>query len=149
MAVVIRHGRCLRRWFRPGRRPVLVCGSRSPRKRNETPETRLSATALQITQDETAAEAPASLADIGDRASRLGLEIANLRGIVEDLGTLNAGLLTRVKSVASSAHEAAENNGSLAGSMALSRESAEEARRSLDENSEKIARTLSGAIEKM
>jgi methyl-accepting chemotaxis protein len=149
MAVVIRHGRCLRRWFRPGRRPVLVCGSRSPRKRNETPETRLSATALHITQDETAAEAPASLADIGDRASRLGLEIANLRGIVEDLGTLNAGLLTRVKSVASSAHEAAENNGSLAGSMALSRESAEEARRSLDENSEKIARTLSGAIEKM
>jgi methyl-accepting chemotaxis protein len=102
----------------------------------------LSATALQIASDETAAETPASLADtsladIGDRAGRLGLEIANLRGIVEDLGTLNAGLLTRVKSVATSAQEAAENNGSLAGSMALSRESAEQARRSLDDNSER------------
>lgn len=96
-----------------------------------------------------APDAGGGLSDIGDRASRLGLEIANLRGIVEDLGALNGGLLTKVKSVAASAHEAAENNGSLAASMQHSREAAEQARRNLDENTETISRILGGAIEKM
>ena len=46
--------------------------------------------------------------NIGARASRLGLEIANVRGVVEDLGVLNSELIDTVKLVTASASEAAD-----------------------------------------
>jgi methyl-accepting chemotaxis protein len=95
------------------------------------------------------AEPPQRLADIGRRASRLGLEIANVRGIVEDLGALNGKLVDTVKSVVASASAAAETNTVLATSMEDSRSSADAARTTLRENAELVATTLAEAIDKM
>jgi methyl-accepting chemotaxis protein len=89
------------------------------------------------------------LADIGVRASRLGLEIANVRGIVEDLGVLNGKLVETMKSVAGSASTAAEANAVLAHSMEDSRNSADAARQTLRDNAELVATTLAEAIDKM
>ena len=89
------------------------------------------------------------LADIGARASRLGLEIANIRGVVEDLGALNHELVDTVKSVVDSADAAADTNAKLVASMEESRGSADQARKILGENAELVAATLAGAIDKM
>jgi len=89
------------------------------------------------------------LADIGARASRLGLEIANVRGIVEDLGALNDKLAGTMKSVVGAAGAAAETNAVLAHSMEDSRASADAARETLRENAELVATTLAEAIDKM
>lgn len=94
-------------------------------------------------------ESRANLSDIGDRAGRLGLEIANLRGIVEDLGTLNNGLLGNVRLVADSAHQAASNNDDLTSLMADARQSAMQTRQVLDGNTRQIAETLSGSLGKL
>lgn len=96
-----------------------------------------------------AAATPPGADNIGARASRLGLEIANVRGSVEDLATINTQLIATVKSVAGSAGAAAEANHALAELMDDSRNSAEQARTTLGENTELVAKTLAGAIDKM
>jgi methyl-accepting chemotaxis protein len=95
------------------------------------------------------AEPAHRLADIGVRASRLGLEIANVRGIVEDLGVLNGKLVETMQSVVGSASAAAETNAVLASSMEDSRASADAARQTLRDNAELVATTLAEAIDKM
>ena len=87
--------------------------------------------------------------NIGARASRLGLEIANVRGVVEDLGVLNRELVDTVKLVTASASEAADANIALADLMQESRSSAEQARKTLGENADLVSKTLAGAIDKM
>jgi len=109
--------------------------------------------AIQIRTDDVARQPQAAqghgLADIGARASRLGLEIANIRGVVEDLGALNHELVDTVKSVVDSASAAAETNAKLVASMEESRGSADQARKTLGENADLVAATLAGAIDKM
>ncbi len=113
----------------------------------------MSSEAIQVREDDVARqpEAPQSdgLGDIGARASRLGLEIANIRGVVEDLGTLNHELVDTVKSVVNSAGAAAKTNATLAASMEESRGTADQARKTLGENADLVAATLAGAIDKM
>ena len=81
----------------------------------------MSGEAIQIRDDDTARQPQEpqrhGLADIGARASRLGLEIANIRGVVEDLGALNHELVDTVKSVVESANAAADTNAKLVASM--------------------------------
>jgi methyl-accepting chemotaxis protein len=113
----------------------------------------MSSEAIQIREGDVARQPQAppqhGLADIGARASRLGLEIANIRGVVEDLGALNGELVDTVKSVVESANAAADTNAKLAASMEVSRDSADQARKTLGENADLVAATLAGAIDKM
>jgi methyl-accepting chemotaxis protein len=87
--------------------------------------------------------------NIGGRASRLGLEIATVRGAVEDLAAINGELIATVTSVANAADAAANANHTLAALMDDSRGSAEQARKTLTENAELVSKTLAGAIDKM
>lgn len=92
---------------------------------------------------------PPALGDIGERTSRMGLEIADISGTVADLGNLNDDLLRTIKLLAQSAREATETNNSLAASMDEVRHSAGAARQVLNENTSRIAATLVGADNKM
>ena len=103
----------------------------------------------EVESDHAGADPPRRLGDIGARASRLGLEIANVRGIVEDLAALNGKLVETVQSVVRSASAAAETNAVLAHSMEDSRQSADAARKTLRENAESVSATLAEAIDKM
>ena len=55
----------------------------------------------------------AVLQNVDKRANALGLEIANLRGTIEDLARLNSDLVAQVRLAAESAHESAVANNSL------------------------------------
>ncbi len=113
----------------------------------------MSGNAIQIREDDVARQPQEpqrqGLADIGTRASRLGLEIANIRGVVEDLGALNGELVDTVQSVVDAASAAAETNAKLVASMEESRDTADQARKTLGENADLVAATLAGAINKM
>ena len=92
---------------------------------------------------------PPALGDIGERTSRMGLEIADISGAVADLGKLNDDLLSTIRLLVQSAREATETNNSLAASMEEVRHTAGSARRVLSENTGRIAATLMGADSKM
>lgn len=93
----------------------------------------------------TKAQGQAGLADIGERTSRMGLEIADISGTVADLATLNDELLKTVKLVVLSARETTETNNSLAATMMEAQQSANTARTDMSGNAELIAQALSGA----
>jgi methyl-accepting chemotaxis protein len=89
------------------------------------------------------------MADIGRRASRLGIEIADIVGIIEDLGGLGRDQLETLRGLVQSARESGEVNNSLAASMEEAHASATETREVLGSSADTVARTLGGAVEHM
>lgn len=102
-------------------------------------------------EPEAAVPAPAetNISDIGPRASRLGIEIAGIVGLVEDLVKLGAEQQASARAVVTSARETSETNRMLASSMAQVRESAEETRSVLGESADRVAHTLAASVEKL
>jgi methyl-accepting chemotaxis protein len=89
------------------------------------------------------------IADIGRRASRLGIEIADIVGLIDDLGGLGRTQLETLRSVVRSARESGETNSRLAQSMEETRASVAETRTILDTGAATLASTLSHAVDNM
>lgn len=88
----------------------------------------------------------ADIAAIGERASRLGVEIADIVGIIEDMGRLGQGQLRTLTGVVREAEATGKTNARLAASMEETRASATEARATLSASADTVAHTLDGAV---
>jgi methyl-accepting chemotaxis protein len=86
------------------------------------------------------------IAAIGERASRLGIEIADIVGIIDDLGGLGHKQMETLRGVVRSANATAAANASLETSMAEARASASETRAVLSSSADTVADTLGGAV---
>lgn len=94
-------------------------------------------------------DANVDIADIGRRASRLGIEIADIVGLIEDLGGIGRAQLETLRSVVRSARESGETNSRLAQSMEEARTSAAETRTVLEAGAATLSTTLSHAVDNM
>lgn len=88
-------------------------------------------------------------AEIGERGSRLGIEIADIAGIIEDLGALGDEQIERLRAVVASVRGTSKTNALLAQSMHDARGSAEQTRKVLSDSSQSIATALTTAIENL
>ena len=88
----------------------------------------------------------ADIAAIGERASRLGVEIADVVGLIDDLGKLGHRQMETLKSVVREARDTGAANARLAASMEETRASAAETRAVLSASADTVARTLDGAV---
>jgi methyl-accepting chemotaxis protein len=105
---------------------------------------------LRVEDHETALSHPdVDIAAIGERASRLGIEIADVVGIIEDLGGLGRGQRESLRSMVHSANATSAANAALASSMEQARTSASETRAVLSSSVDTVASTLAGAVEHM
>ena len=87
--------------------------------------------------------------NIGERVGQIGLEIAEITGLVDDLVGLGADQVTRLRAVVQAARSTASSNAELEASMNGAGASAEQARVTLSESAEIIADTLAGTADKM
>jgi methyl-accepting chemotaxis protein len=97
---------------------------------------------------ETNEPARSNLADIGERASHLGLEIADLAGIVSDLSEIGDEQAVRVDAVAIAARQMASTNEVLAHSMQTAKHSADATRVSLREIAQDVTSAITQSVEK-
>lgn len=88
-------------------------------------------------------------AEIGERGSRLGIEIADIAGIIEDLGALGDEQIERLRAVVASVRGTSTTNALLAQSMHEARGSAEQTRKVLSDSSQSVATALTTAIENL
>jgi methyl-accepting chemotaxis protein len=88
----------------------------------------------------------ADMAAIGERASRLGVEIADIVGIVDDMGKLGHRQMATLRGVVREAEATGKTNSRLAASMEETRVSAAETRATLSASADTVARTLDGAV---
>lgn len=88
----------------------------------------------------------ADIAAIGERASRLGVEIADIVGIIEDMGRLGHRQLETLMGVVREAEATGRTNARLAASMEETRASAAGTRATLSASADTVARTLDGAV---
>ncbi|MFN4271224.1 MAG: methyl-accepting chemotaxis protein [Aliihoeflea sp.] len=86
---------------------------------------------------------------VGDHASRLGVEIADIVGLIDDLAGLGRAQLDRLREVVQSANQANEANNVLAASMEEARTSAGQTRAVLATSADAVAHTLAGAVESL
>ena len=96
-----------------------------------------------------AAHPAIDIADIGRRASGLGIEIADIVGLIEDLGGLGQSQMDMLRAVVQATRESAESNGQLAHSMEEARQSATETRTVLTAGADTVANTLATAVGSM
>lgn len=105
---------------------------------------------FRLQAEDEAPETPgADISGIGPRASRLGIEIADIAGIVEDLGKLGREQEDRLRAVVASARETGETNALLASTMAETRGTAEETRAHLSSSADIVAETIATAVENL
>ena len=104
---------------------------------------------LQVVADNDTHQQDVDIAAIGERASRLGIEIADIVGIIEDLGGLGRAQLDTLRGVVQSANETSAANTKLASSMEEARSSASHTRAILSTSADTVAKTLAGAVENM
>ncbi|TYR33157.1 methyl-accepting chemotaxis protein [Mesorhizobium microcysteis] len=104
---------------------------------------------LRAVANDDAAGHDVDIAAIGERASRLGIEIADIVGIIEDLGGLGRRQLDTLRNVVRSADATNAANASLASSMEQARASAGQTRAILSSSADTVAHTLAGAVENM
>ena len=99
-------------------------------------------------QDAGAATVPRA-GEIGDRAGRLGLEIADIAGIVEDLAGLNSHLRQTLENVVASVDRSTDTNHRIRTAMDDLRTSADQTRVVLSKSAEQVSDTLATAIDNM
>lgn len=87
--------------------------------------------------------------EIGDRAGRLGLEIADIAGIVEDLAGLNNHLRETLENVVDSVDRSTETNNRIRTAMGELKTTADQTRQVLSKSSEQVSDTLATAIDNM
>ena len=101
------------------------------------------ALALDVT-----AQADTGFADIGERTGHLGLEIADLAGIVSDLSRIGSEQAVRVNAVAAAARQMAGSNAVLARSMHAAKGSADATRANLHEIAEAVTSAIAQSVDK-
>lgn len=79
------------------------------------------------------------LGDIGDRAGRLGVEIADVSGLVSDLSALAEQQSRQAASVVSAAREMAQTSAQLSQTMTVSRNAAADTRQVLDQSAAAVS----------
>lgn len=89
------------------------------------------------------------LAELGSRASKLGVEIADINGVVSDLSEISGKQNHHVKAAVGASRQMDSANQKLASSMEEVRKSADNARNILSYSAEKIAATVEGSARKM
>jgi methyl-accepting chemotaxis protein len=96
-------------------------------------------------------EVPAggTLSDIGDRSGRLGVEIADMAGVIGDLSKLGQQQTERTRGAVAATRQMMEANGTLTAAMESAKVSAHATQKTLSESADTIAGTLAGTIEKM
>jgi len=87
-------------------------------------------------------------AEIGQKASRLGAEIANVAGLIGELSKLGLDQSTQLHEVASAARQIGKANHVLAGALEQTRDMAEKTRLTLGVTAEVVAATLSRSVHK-
>lgn len=90
-----------------------------------------------------------SLSDIGDRSGHLGVEIADMAGLVGDLTTLGEQQTRQARAAVSAAREMNATNADLAAAMDSARHSAEATRTTLGESAGNVSVTIAGTIKKI
>ena len=86
---------------------------------------------------------------IGDRASRLGVEIADVAGLIGDLTALGATQSRCAQGAMAASLEMAETNTILSTAMAAARQSADATQSTLRESAELVSTALTGAVAKI
>lgn len=86
-------------------------------------------------------------ADFGNRAGRLGLEIADINGAIGDLGLLNSEVLKTLAGVMDAVNENSDANRAIAGSIEKTLKLAVEAQASFDQNANEISATLACTVD--
>jgi methyl-accepting chemotaxis protein len=89
-----------------------------------------------------------ALAEIGERAGRLGIEIADIVGIIGDLSALGEEQSAHVQDVGAAARQMGKANRLLATAMAETRATADNTRLTLGETAEVVAATLDKSVQK-
>ena len=92
---------------------------------------------------------PSSLSDIGDRAGRLGVEIADVAGLIGDLTVLGQTQSRCAQGAMAAADEMAQTNTILSAAMAAARQSADATQSTLRDSAELVSTALTGAVEKI
>jgi methyl-accepting chemotaxis protein len=94
-------------------------------------------------------ERPSSLSDIGDRAGRLGVEIADMAGLIGDLTSLGETQSQRAQAAMTAAQQMAQTNATLSAAMTTARASADTTEATLRDSAEHVSAALTGAVEKI
>jgi methyl-accepting chemotaxis protein len=89
------------------------------------------------------------LAELGARASKLGVEIADINGVVGDLSDISEKQNHHVREAVQASRQMDSANQKLSSSMTDVRHSADNARNILSYSAEKIAATVEGSASKM
>ncbi|MBI1620956.1 methyl-accepting chemotaxis protein [Aquamicrobium zhengzhouense] len=105
--------------------------------------------ALRLAHDADAHSHDVDIAAIGERGSRLGVEIADLVGLIEDVGALGRQQMQTLRDVVRSAQSSGETNAQLAASMQEVGTSASQTRSLLASSADTVAGTLDGAVTNM
>jgi methyl-accepting chemotaxis protein len=92
---------------------------------------------------------PSSFSDIGDRAGRLSVEIADAAGLIGDLTALGQTQSQRAQGAMTAARQMAETNAVLSSAMNAARASADAAEGTLRESSGHVSTALTNSIEKI
>jgi methyl-accepting chemotaxis protein len=90
-----------------------------------------------------------SLSDIGDRAGKLGVAIADVAGLIGDLTVLGQTQSRCAQGAMAAAHEMAQTNTILSAAMASARQSADATQATLQESAGQVSTALTGAVEKI
>jgi methyl-accepting chemotaxis protein len=90
-----------------------------------------------------------SLSDIGNRSGQLGVEIADMAGIVGDLTALGEQQTAQARAAVAAARDMNATNADLAAAMDSARQSADTTRATLSESAGSVSATISGTIEKI
>lgn len=89
------------------------------------------------------------LGDIGDRAGRLGVEIADVAGLIGDLSSVSQSQALKAEAARASAREISAATQRLGSSMGTTREAASEARRVLDLSAGQISEVVTRTSQRM
>jgi methyl-accepting chemotaxis protein len=90
-----------------------------------------------------------SLSDIGERSGLLGVEIADMAGVIGDLAKLGQQQADSARGAIAATRQMMETNGALTSAMGSARTSAHAAQTTLRESAAAISGTISATIEKL
>ncbi len=90
-----------------------------------------------------------SLADIGERGGRLGVEIADVAGLISDLTALGHTQTEQARAAVMAARQMNQTNAALAAAMVEARMSVDTTRTTLSETASQVSATLARTIDKL
>lgn len=90
-----------------------------------------------------------SLSDIGERGGRLGVEIADMAGLIGDLTALGHAQTAQARAAVAAARQMSQTNAALASAMDEARASADTTRTTLSETASHVSETLARTTDKL